>query len=325
MLKKPSFLLSSYSNFHCLYWPNSSPTTTSATYSQPSQHRSSQQRKSQWRYYATVRPDRPPLDHADDSPWPDLPNPRTVPTPYQIFRLKKNAPYSKCRFYELAKIYHPDRNGHQNGPSEIHHLPGAIKMERYRLIVAAHEILSDPDKRSAYDASGAGWNGRPEHGAPKYHWGQSHGAKWSGFDTNDSPFRNATWEDWERWYTRDKTKQEPVYFSNGGFLILVIAAVSLGGFGQSLRVGDYSNIFERQAERVHDDASKVLRKRKTESTGFGNRDERLQNFLMTRDPRGYGITDPKEESYRKLLPEPELCMSEEIHQRGHDQDQDSSR
>ncbi|KAL2045495.1 hypothetical protein N7G274_001923 [Stereocaulon virgatum] len=323
MLKKPSLLSSSYSNFHCLYSPNSSP-NTSTTYLQPSQHQSLQQKKSLCRNYATLRPNRPSSDHADEASWPDLPNSRVMPTPYQIFKLKKDAPYSKRRFYELVKIYHPDRNGHDNGPSGTNHLSDAIKMERYRLIVAAHQILSDPEKRSAYDASGAGWNGRPIHGAPRYHWGQNQGAKWSGFDTNDSPFRNATWEDWERWYTRDRSKQQPVYVSNGGFLILVIAAVSLGGFGQSLRASDYSNVFERQVEKVHDDASKVLRKRKTDSTSFGNRDERLQNFLLTRDPRGYGIIDPKEESYRKLLPEPELCMSEAVHQRGHDHVQSSS-
>jgi len=193
-----------------------------------------------------------------------------------------------------------------------------VKMERYRLVVSAHEILSDPARRSAYDAAEAGWNGRPVHGAPKYHWGQNNETRWTGFDTNDSPFRNATWEDWEKWYMRDNVKQEPVYFSNGSFLMLVITVVFLGGFGQSIRVGDYSNIFQRQVEMVHDDASKVLRIRKTESTGFGNRGERLQGFLRFRDPHGYGVTDPTEEGYRKLPPEPEVCLSDDINQRGNE-------
>ncbi len=257
-------------------------------------------------------------------PWPDLPSPNAMPTPYQIFGLKKTSPYSKHTFYELVKIYHPDRNGHESGSSDKSSLPGSVKIERYRLIVTAHEILSDPVRRSAYDKSGAGWDGRPEHGAPKYNWGQNSDTRWSGFDTNDSPFRNATWEDWEKWYQRGKTKQEPVYFSNGGFLMLVIAAVFLGGFGQSIRVGDYSNIFQRQVEKVHEDASKAIQQRRIESQGFGNRDERLQNFLRTRDPHGYGVTDPTEESYRKLLQDPEICMSEGINQRGHDQGQDSN-
>ena len=121
---------------------------------------------------------------------------------------------------------------------------------------------------------------------------------------------------------RDKPKQEPVYFSNGGFLVLVIATVFIGSFGQSLRVGDYASEFKRQTEMTHDNASKALRKHKTDSTGFGNRNDRLHNFLMTRDPYGCGITDPEKESYRKLLPEPELCMSEGVHQQGLDQDQD---
>ena len=233
--------------------------------------------------------------------------------------MKKDSPYSKRRFYELAKIYHPDRNAHESGSSDTGVLPGSIKLERYRLIVTAHEILSDPVKRSAYDKSGAGWNGRHEYGAPEYTWGKN--TRWSGFDTNDSPFRNATWEDWEKWYQRGKAKQEPVYFSNGGFLMLVLTAVFLGGFGQSIRVGDHSNVFQRQVEKVHDDASKAIRRRRTESQGFGNRDERLQNFLRTRDPHGYGVVDPTEESYRKLLQEPEICMSEAINHRGHDHGQ----
>ena len=105
--------------------------------------------------------------------------------------------------------------------------------------------------------------------------------------------------------------------------MLVLTAVFLGGFGQSIRVGDYSNIFQRQVEQIHDDASKVIRQRRTESQGFENRNERLQNFLRTRDPHGYGVTDPTEENYRKLLQEPEICMSENINQQGHDHGQDS--
>lgn len=326
MLKKPSVLFSSYSNFHCLYCPNPNPSATTTTVPDPQPQRtiSCGKRKLQRQFYATVRPGKPHEGEENEAPWPDLQSSTKAPTPYQILHLKRGDSYSKRRFYELAKIYHPDRNGHKNGHVQTRSLPGLVKMERYRLIVAAHEILSDPIKRSAYDASGAGWNGRPEHDAPEYYWGQNNGTRWSGFDTNDSPFRNATWEDWERWYQRDKGKQEPAHFSNGSFLMLVITAVFLGGFGQSLRVGDYSNIVQRQVEMVHDDASKVLTKRRTESTGFGNRDERLQNFLSTRDPHGYGISDPTEEACRKLLPDPEVCMSVGIQQRNHDNEHDAN-
>lgn len=318
MLKKSGIVFSSYSNFHCLCCLNSNASSTMTPCSQPQPTRLYGNKNPTRRYYATVHSGRSQNEQDHEAPWPDLHCSTRLPTPYQILQSTRGAPYSKRRFYELAKVYHPDRHGHDCGHSQIRSLPGAVKMERYRLIVAAHEILCDPIKRSAYDASGAGWNGRPDHDAPKYHWGQNNGTRWSGFDTNDSPFRNATWEDWERWYQKDKGKQAPVYFSNGSFVMLVITAVFLGGFGQSVRVGEYSNIFQRQVEMVHDDASKVLMKRRTESAGFGNRDERLQNFLSTRDPHGYAISDPTEEGYRKLLPEPEVCMSEGIQQQSLD-------
>lgn len=323
MLKKPSVLLQNYSNLHCLYCPQSPPTHNSSS---PKTQRSKRfhPRNPLIRCFATLRSDNARTASLQDPPWPELPSPNVVPTPYEIFRLKKDSPYSKRRFYELVKVYHPDRHGHESQSSYPGGLSGSMKMERYRLIVTAHEILSDPVKRSAYDKSGAGWDGRPELGAPRYNWGQNNDPRWSGFDTSDSPFRNATWEDWEKWYQRGKTKQEPVYFSNGGFLMLVLTAVFLGGFGQSIRVGDYSLLFNQQVEKVHNDASKAIRQRRTESQGFGNRDQRLQNFLKTRDPHGYGITDPTEESYRKLLQEPEICMSEGINRRGHDHSHDGN-
>ncbi|KAL9065585.1 MAG: hypothetical protein Q9161_008141 [Pseudevernia consocians] len=313
MLKKPSILLSSYSNLHCLYCPQATPIHISISSPKSQRSRHFYPGKLPFRCFAAFRSDDVHTGSPQNPPWPDLPSPNAVPTPYQIFGLKKTSPYSKHTFYELVKIYHPDRNGQESGSSDTSVLPGSIKTERYRLIVTAHEILSDPVKRSAYDKSGAGWDSRPEHVAPRYNWGQNNDTRWTGFDTNDSPFRNATWEDWEKWYQRGKTKQEPVYFSNGGFLMLVITAVLVGGFGQSIRVRDYSKV-----EKVHEDASKAIRQRRIESQGFGNRDERLQYFLRTRDPHGYGVTDPTEESYRKLLQEPEICMSEGINQSGHD-------
>ena len=319
MLKKPSVILSSYHNAHCLYSSQPYSLNNPASPRNPSERTLSRRRDPWWKSYPSAHSTISYHDQQKNPPWPNLSSSLQGLTPYQIFDIEKGAPYSKQRFYQLVKIYHPDRNIHGNRHHDIRSLSGAVKMERYRLVVAAHEILSDPEKRAAYDASGAGWNGRPEHRAPRYHWASKDNNPWSGFDKNDSSFSNATWEDWEKWYQRDKVKQAPVYFSNGGFLVLVITVLFLGGFGQSIRIGDYSDTFKRQVEIAHDDASKALRQRKTESVGFGNKDERLQNFLKSRGPQGYGITDPVEEEYRKLLPAPETCMSDGIHQQGHAQ------
>ncbi|KAL9098423.1 MAG: hypothetical protein Q9163_005910 [Psora crenata] len=317
MLKKPVVLLSPYAKFHCLYFSQAKrlePTFHSAyaQHQDPIQCKDAQRRR-----YATVDAASGFSEPSRDLFWPTLPHPSSIPTPYQIFHLKRNAPYTKHRYYQLVMVYHPDRNGHDGCSAHISSLPGAVKMERYRLIVAAHEILSDPTKRRAYDRTGAGWNGRPEHDVLRHQWAPNREAKWSGFDTNDSPFRNATWEDWEKWYARQSgKKQNPVFVSNGSFLFLIVSVVFLGALGQSLRVDEYGNMYKKQVDRVNEDASRFVRQKKTETQGFGDRDARLQNFLKTRDPYGYGIHDPREEQYRKLLPEPESCMSEGILQQG---------
>ena len=292
MLKKSSVLHLSHSNFYCLYCcqPAAIPTLTSSHW-----HRSrySDPANSPLRCFVHTRS----IDLQEPSPhdllWPHLTLPNAVPTPYQILNLKKDSPYSKRRFYELVKIYHPDRSGLQNGPLDLNILTRSAKIERYRLIVTAHEILSDPAKRCAYDKSGAGWDGRPDHDALNGSQGQSNRERWSDLDSDDSPFRNATWEDWEKWYQRGKAKQEPLYFSNGGFLMLVLIVVFLAGFEQSIRVREHSSFFQRHVEKVHDDASTAIRQRKTESQACENKDERLQKFLISRNPRG--VTTSTEE------------------------------
>ncbi|KAH0542372.1 hypothetical protein FGG08_003217 [Glutinoglossum americanum] len=229
-----------------------------------------------------------------DPHWPDLPL-NALPTPYQIFNQKKDAPYSKQRFYDLVKLYHPDRNGH----AEVDCLnncrvPRAIGLERYRLVVAANGILSDPIKRDAYDRYGAGWNGMPE---VIGHRGSDSNGDYpadSGWGERGSPSQNATWEDWERWYQRDaKGPQKPQIFSNNAFLSLVIFLAALGSLGQATRAGNSSMNALLERDRRHDQMSKDLMKRRKEATSMaGNREGRIRRFLKMRDPEGYRVTDP---------------------------------
>ncbi|MCJ1436474.1 hypothetical protein MMC27_005853 [Xylographa pallens] len=321
MLKKPSILFSSYGSLQQLYYPYPTcpnlPTQPQCPDTTPKLSRHRCWTASQKRNFADVKSDKGPSSGPHDLQWPKSDSATHVPTPYQIFRQQKGAPYSKRRFYELAKIYHPDKHVYKEDFSDANCISQAIKLERYRLIVAANDILSDPIKRRAYDAYGAGWDGRPEMGSTKEHWRHAHGKGWSGFDDNSSPARCATWEDWEKWYQRNaKGKQEPLYFSNGSFVILIIIFALLGGLGEISRAGKMSRSFLQQIEAVHDESSKDLQRRMRESQGFKNKDERVQNFLKTRDPVSYGVTDIREEGFRKLLPAPEICMSGDIEARG---------
>ncbi|KAI9860142.1 MAG: hypothetical protein M1813_006252 [Trichoglossum hirsutum] len=226
-----------------------------------------------------------------DLRWPDLPA-NSLPTPYQIFNQKKGAPYSKQRFYDLVKLYHPDRNGHTEADSlNSCGVSRAVGLERYRLVVAANSILSDPIKRDAYDHYGAGWNGMPEVTSHRDRGDPTD----SGWGDRGSPSQNATWEDWERWYQRDAKGPQKPLVSNNTFLSLVVFLAALGILVQATRAGNGSMNALQERDRLHDQTSKELMKRRREATSMaGNREERIHSFLRMRDPVGYGDADPLE-------------------------------
>ena len=268
----------------------------------------------QCRLYAMVSDSHSKQQHHKEFRWPEATSAKAIPTPYQIFNQKKGSKYSKQRFYELVKIYHPDRHD-PHAPDDLSY---DIKLERYRLIVAANDILSDPVKRSAYDCYGAGWNGKADVRSPRDNsdsasqWGSYSARGWG--NGPNGPSQNATWEDWERWYQRDSQgPQKPRYVSNSAFVALIVMFAALGGVGQATRVGNYSMNFIEQRDALHDNISKDLMRRRRETTNaFGSKEERIHQFLKQRDLYGYGVTDPRDESYTRLLPPPQVCSSEDI-------------
>jgi curved DNA-binding protein CbpA len=308
MLKKSGILLSC-NNLHSLH--SSGPVSKTSPPHLPGPRAQQQQH----RQYAMVSDGYSRHDHGKLR-WPEMTSANTIPTPYQIFNQKKGSPYSKKRFYELVKLYHPDRHDLESNDG----IPYSTKLERYRLIIAANDILSDPVKRGAYDIYGAGWNGQPgvarprDSSDPSSSWGNYGGRGWGGGP--QGPSQNATWEDWERWYQRDaKGPQEPRFVSNSAFVGLIVIFAALGGIGQATRVGNFSVNFVEQRDALHNNISKDLIRRRKETSTYSSREERIDSFLRNRDPHGYGIADHREESYRKLLPTPEICSSEDIKQR----------
>ncbi|KAI9798567.1 MAG: hypothetical protein M1833_004704 [Piccolia ochrophora] len=329
--KKPAVLLSSYTSLHTSFCnpryevSTSSSLPTSAPHYPPrcisEQHKRPTPRIRR-RSYATVS-----KKEIDDLPWPTAP----APTPYQIFHLEKSAPYSKRRFYDLVKLYHPDRAGHQHEPSCTRDLPHALRVERYRLVVAANDILSDPACRQAYDRHGLGWHGAAESRAPSYSPRSSrYGHGGNNWNSRGPPDLNATWEDWERWYRRDaKGPQAPSYAANGTVISLIALFAVLGGMGQASRVESASSTFVEHRDRVHDRTSRELvRRRKQSTSNGGHKDERIESFLKTRDPVAAGVVDPIEEEYRAMLPDAEVCSSEDIKERSmgvYHKDEDAER
>jgi hypothetical protein len=185
--------------------------------------------------------------------------------------------YNKMRFYELVKLYHPDRKHHTQHDG----VPHLTKLERYRLVVAANEILCDPDKRRLYDAYGAGWGGKEDMHSKVREMDRA----WRSAPGNAS--MNATWEDWERWYdARDGKSQQPVFMSNGGFALLIFAFILVAGWGQATRAGKHSVNLLEMREQKHEAVSKGLHDRVAEASGK-SREDRVQNFLRQRQGWGY--------------------------------------
>jgi curved DNA-binding protein CbpA len=299
--RKSSILLCSY--------PNLSPLCYSHAPSSPPRQKSCRHGFApQWaarhtRNYA-VHADAPSHRHDPELlHWPEAVKPHQTPTPYQILKCRKGETYSKQRFYALVKLYHPDR-GHAASPV-VAALPLHVRLERYRMLVAAHDILSDIEKRRAYDAWGHGWAGHhrtPSAPAPEWEFDRS---RWA-----TDPRSNATWEDWERWRHENEGGPGPdartIQMSNFAFLSLIFAFVTVGGVVQGTRFSTFNSSVIERRDQIHREASTTLQRSKNASIS-GDREERIRTFLDHREAQLAG-----EASYQRLLPPAETCAPDAV-------------
>ncbi|KAK2056043.1 hypothetical protein LY76DRAFT_165840 [Colletotrichum caudatum] len=253
------------------------------------------------RRYATVDARRPPNDPAKPAKgpdksgggggppsWPACAN----PTPYDIFDIDKAAPYTKARFAELVKQYHPDKHH----ASALDSLPAHIRLERYRLVVLANEILSSPDKRRAYDTFGAHWQ-VPGAGDPRDIHEVYRQADRAWRRAGGNPSANATWEDWERWHRRRANggaddRQAPLYMSNASFAALVIAALAVGTVAQTTRM-ENSSAYILEKKDAHEAHIAEALRRQGEATAGKGREERIERFLRERENINFGFMPAK--------------------------------
>lgn len=256
------------------------------------------------RSYATPRG----TDFRDNMNWPrrrNDPNP-FVPSPYEIFGIDRRAVYTKHRYYELVKIYHPDRAIY-SGLNGSHELSHGEKLERYRLIVLAHEILSDPVKRRAYDTYGAGWGDKARSTTRHSRGYSTASGKTYGFGPNDdnSPFANATWEDWERWYRRQHSENQKqayagTYINHNAFAAFIVTVAVLTGILQATRAGQLAGNMADKQLAFTEETSRFMTDRASRLTEeTTNSNTRVKHFLERRDPTRYGLKEEEEISYRR--------------------------
>jgi hypothetical protein len=208
-------------------------------------------------------------------------------TPYDVLNIPRGTPYSKRQYYDLVKIYHPDRPFTKDHPL-FGELTAEARIQRYRIVVDAHEILSDPIKRAAYDQNGTGWNHAVQ---DTVDW-NTHGP---------SIYANATWEDWERWNNRHNGPQQHVV-DQRTFTRLVILLVLFGGAVQASWIGKMNTGYEDKLRQVNEESARFLHSRKDNTVKqMGSNDARVQGFLIRRDPTGSGLKDSEQNVYQKEL------------------------
>ncbi|KAL4810281.1 hypothetical protein BDV18DRAFT_130678 [Aspergillus unguis] len=212
-------------------------------------------------------------------------------TPYDIIGVPRGAPYSKHRFYELVKIYHPDRPC--NGHPLCKDITPEVRLQRYRIVVTAHEILSDPRRRAAYDSTGQGWAfnpvGRHRRTAP------------AGSAEYDPIFANATWEDWERWYSRNGRRQETVV-DQRTFVTFVVLLFCFGAAVQTSWITQVSTGYEDRLKDINEQSTRFLNQRRENTVNqMAGSEAKVQHFLIRRDPSGHGLKGEEQRVYRDTL------------------------
>ncbi|KAG5975001.1 hypothetical protein E4U58_002258 [Claviceps cyperi] len=217
-----------------------------------------------------------PRDSSDTLP----PWPRTAhPTPYEILGIQRGAPYTKRRFYQLVKLYHPDTHdssgfGQSNTTQK---LSNNTRLERYHLIVAANDLLSDPDKRRLYDNHDIGWNNdrRPR----DYRQADR---EWKFKPGNAS--RNATWEDWERWRNEKEGKtssESPM--SNGTYATLVVCMCMIGALAHMFSSQEADMMASTYSRQRQDGALWDQVRESRAAASEMSRNDRIDNFLRERE------------------------------------------
>ncbi|KAM5351795.1 hypothetical protein ACJ41O_004518 [Fusarium nematophilum] len=282
-LNKSAILLCSCNPFPAVSGIPVLPSITSSRDTRPRYATPSSATIDRQRRYSTVNHGhRGSSSHNDVPEWPKT----TYPSPYEIFAMKNDAPYTKNRFYQLVKLYHPDRHSHA---SDIHHIPHATRLERYRLIVAANDLLSDPSKRRMYDDHGLGWTG----GRPQTLNEAVRNADRAWRYQAGSAANNATWEDWERWYdARDGKPKDPLYMSNGLFATLVVVMCMIGAFAQMSRAEQSGAEYMEMKNQSNVAIGQQVARRTTVAAGR-SKDERVDMFLRDRENLAYAFVPAK--------------------------------
>jgi len=190
--------------------------------------------------------------------WTTIPS----PTPFDIFSLPKTASEEeiRSRYYDLVKIYHPDKCG-DNSP---------IALERFRKVVKAHEILNNRHKKEMYLRFGVGWDS-PVATNTTASSSMSYGSRFtkgSKYSSNYSYYQG--WEADNDIYKGEFSTTER-FMSNPYFAAFVITAAIFGAAIQYMRIENSIGWIRAAEERHHLKATHYLAAARREGQLYGKR------------------------------------------------------
>lgn len=216
-------------------------------------------------------------------PWPN----HQFPTPYEIFHIDQAASQLdiKRRYYELVKIYHPDKLTN----------PTPIENERFHKIVAANDLLCDKSKRSAFDMYGVGWQWAGQGRHSKVYAGQMQGSRFDRYNRSRRADHDETAQ-WDNFYTGNKAPAgETRYTSNTNFVGFLVFLSTIGAVVQAARLSRASSEINERADKQHFATARDLAESRRLARDLG-KEERRRLFLAHRsgDAAGYGFDDNRE-------------------------------
>lgn len=203
------------------------------------------------------------------------------PTPYEVMEMQPGSQYSKSRFYSLVKLYHPDSAA---SPASDN-LTKEERLDRYRLIVDAHLLLSDDLKRSAYDKYGLGWSLKsgPRPGMSMYYGSYRGGHGYSG-SPGDSEDEEIIWR---------------LLFRNRRFRCLLLVVLS---FAQVCVFLSLVTQVQMETQRMDQHSQQLLHRHQDRALSTKSFMAQAERLLLKRDPSGLGVAPFEEAFYREMLP-----------------------
>ncbi|KAJ5668238.1 uncharacterized protein N7477_006808 [Penicillium maclennaniae] len=203
------------------------------------------------------------------------------PTPYEVMEMRPGNQYSKSRFYSLVKLYHPDSVA---SPAS-NNLTNEERLDRYRLIVDAHHLLSDDTRRSAYDTYGLGWSlkSSPRPRMSPY----------------DGPFRGGHGYSGSSGDSEDEEIIWRLLFRNRRFQCLLLVVLS---FAQACLFLSFVAQVQMETQRMDQLSGQLLRRHQDRALSTKSFMAQAERLLLKRDPSGLGLAPFEEAFYREMLP-----------------------